>query len=124
MTDLQISGIRTFLPSRDFEVSKAFYVALGFNIAWSDDNMALLESANQRFYVQRYYVKEWADNCMLHISVADAASCYRQIADMLADGRFPGARVSAPKQEAYGALVAYVWDPTGVLLHLAQWTKP
>lgn len=124
MIDLQISDIRTFLPSRDFEVSKAFYAALGFDIAWSDDNMALLASANQRFYLQRSYVKDWADNSMLHISVADVASCYRQIADMLADGRFPGARVSAPKQEAYGALVAYVWDPTGVLLHLAQWTKP
>jgi len=123
MTDLNISDIRSFLPAKDFEVSKAFYVALGFHIAWSDDNMALLESANQRFYLQRYYVKEWADNSMLHISVADAASCHRQIAALLAEGKFPGARVSAPKQEDYGALVAYVWDPSGVLLHLAQWTK-
>lgn len=124
MIDLGISDIRTFLPAKDFELSKAFYVALGFSIAWSDDNMALLENANQRFYVQRYYVKDWADNSMLHISVADVESCHRQIAALLADGKFPGARVSAPKQEDYGALVSYVWDPSGVLLHLAQWTRP
>ncbi|MDO8438852.1 MAG: hypothetical protein Q7S67_01245 [Telluria sp.] len=85
--------------------------------------MALLKSADQRFYLQRYYVKKWADNCMLHISVADAQSCYVQITGLLAGGQFPGARVSAPKQEEYGALVAYVWDPSGVLLHLVQWTK-
>ncbi|MES2321330.1 MAG: hypothetical protein V4633_03610 [Pseudomonadota bacterium] len=124
MIDLQISDVRTFLPAKDFELSKAFYAALGFSIAWSDDNMALLENANQRFYLQRYYVKDWADNSMLHISVADAESCYRQIAALLADDKFPGARVSAPKQEDYGALLSYVWDPSGVLLHLAQWTRP
>ena len=26
--------------------------------------------------------------------------------------------------EPYGALVTYVWDPSGVLLHLAQWDAP
>lgn len=121
MIDLKVSDIRTFVPASDFGVSKAFYSALGFGIKWSDANMALLEIANQRFYLQRYYVKEWADNSMLHITVADARSCFVQITELLANNRFPGARVSEPKQEPYGALVTHVIDPSGVLLHLAQW---
>ncbi|RUT67557.1 hypothetical protein D0817_25825, partial [Flavobacterium cupreum] len=48
-------------------------------------------------------------------------TCFRDITELLATGRFPGARVSEPKQEQYGALVTYIWDPSGVLLHLAQW---
>lgn len=123
MIDLQASDIRPFLPAKDFDISRDFYVALGFAVKWSDDNMALLESGNQRFYLQRYYVKDWADNSMLHITVADAHACFRQITSLLAEGRFPGARVAQPKQEDYGALVTYVWDPAGVLLHLAQWDK-
>jgi hypothetical protein len=119
--DLQVCEIRSFIPASDFELSKAFYEALGFSIDYSDANLALLSAGGQHLYLQRYYVKDWADNSMLHISVADAQGCFEQISALLFEGRFPTARVAAPKQEPYGALVTYVWDPAGVLLHLAQW---
>jgi len=123
MIDLQASDIRSFVSAKDFGMSKDFYVALGGVIEWSDEKMALVELGGHRFYIQDYFVKEWADNTMLHITVADAQSCFAQISALLAGGGFPGARVSAPKQEPYGALVSYVWDPSGILLHLAQWTN-
>lgn len=123
MLDLQASDIRPFIPARDFDLSKDFYLALGCVIGWSDDKLALLEMGGQRFYLQRYYVKEWAENSMLHMTVANAQSCFEQISALLSTGRFPGARVSAPTLEPYGASVTYVWDPAGVLLHLAQWTR-
>ena len=123
MIDLKVSDVRTFLPSKDFAVSKDFYVALGWEIKYTDANLALLENANHRFYIQNYSSKEWAENCMLHITVADAQSCFEQVTALIETGRFAGVRVSKPKQEPYGALVTYVWDPSGVLLHLAQWTN-
>ena len=58
---------------------------------------------------------------MLHLSVSDSRSCYRQVSELLDSGRFPAARVASPTPEDYGALVTYVWDPSGVRLHLAQW---
>jgi len=119
--DLQASDIRTFIPASDFELSKGFYAALGFEVDDIDANMALLSVGDRAFYLQRYYVKDWAENSMLYIIVADAQRCFEQISALLADGRFVGARVVAPKREAYGAVVTYVWDPAGVLLHLAQW---
>ena len=121
MINLQASDVRTFIPARDFELSKAFYSALGCRLEWSDENLALFKLAGSGFYVQRYYVKEWAENSMLHVSVQDAAHCYSGISELIHSGRFPSARVAAPKREPYGALVTYVWDPSGVLLHLAQW---
>lgn len=121
MIDLKASDLRTFVPAQDFALSKDFYSALGCNLQWSDENLALFNLAGSRFYLQRYYVKDWAENSMLHISVQDAAQCFSDISELIASKRFPSARVAAPKQESYGALVTYVWDPSGALLHLAQW---
>lgn len=123
MIDLRATDLRPFLPSRDFGLSKQFYAALGCKLEWSDENLALFNLAGVRFYLQRHYAKDWADNCMLHVSVQDAASCYTGISEALKSGRFPGARVAPPKQEPYGALVTFVWDPAGVLLHLAEWNQ-
>jgi len=122
MISLNVSDVRPFVPAKDFAVSKAFYEALGWTVKWSDDALALMENADRYFYLQRYYVKEWAENSMLHITVEEARSSYAQIKALLDSERFPDARVAPPKQEPYGALVTYVWDPAGVLLHLAQWT--
>lgn len=121
MINLHASEIRPFVPSLDFALSKDFYLALGCELEWSDENMALLNLGGSRFYLQRYYVKEWAENSMLHVSVPDAAHCFAVITDLMASGRFPSARVAPPRHEPYGAWVTYVWDPSGVLLHLAQW---
>ena len=124
MIDLKAIDLRTFLPSRDFALSRDFYLALGCQLEWSDENLALFVLSGSRFYLQGYYSKEWAENCMLHVSVQDATACFQQITELLSSGHFPGARVAAPKEEPYGARVTYVWDPSGVLLHLAQWLEP
>lgn len=121
MLDLKASDIRPFVPAKDFAVSKDFYTALGWRLKWSDDSLALLENADHRFYLQRYYVKEWAENCVLHVTVEDARFCFERISELIRSGRFPEVRIAGPKQEPYGALVTYVWDPAGVLLHLAEW---
>lgn len=123
MIDLQASALRTFIPAQDFNLSKDFYQALGGVLEWSDAQLALFRFAGAYFYLQDYYVKEWAENCMLHITVHDAAASYCSIEALLASGRFAGARVAEPKREAYGASVSYVWDPSGVLLHLVQWDQ-
>lgn len=123
MTASSITDIRFFVPAQDFALSKAFYIELGWTELWSDANLALLENGGHRFYVQNYYAKEFAENCMIHISVDDAAAWHARVAALVAGGHFPGVRVSSPKQESYGALVTYVWDPAGVLLHFAQWTN-
>ncbi len=121
MIDLHLTDVRPFIGSRDFEVSKAFYEALGWTTEYLDDQLALMANGGHRFYLQRYYQKDWLENTMLHLTVADAAACHAQIAAVLVNGAYGDARVAPPKQEDYGALVTYVWDPSGVLLHLAQW---
>ncbi|QNN59500.1 hypothetical protein H9K76_07495 [Diaphorobacter ruginosibacter] len=115
--------VRAFLPSRDFDVSKRFYCALGCPLEWEDEDLALFSLADAKFYVQRFYVKEWAENSMMLISVDDAAACHARVAALVESGLYPGIRVAEPRLEAppYDAWVTYAWDPCGVLLHLVQW---
>lgn len=116
------TDVKVFVPAKDFKASLAFYEALGWQVNFraEDDGIAELELANCRFYLQNYYQRKWADNFMMHISVQDADAWYTHAQTVIANGKWKNARVTAPKQQDYGAKVTFVWDPSGVLLHFAE----
>jgi len=120
--NLTASDVKIFVPAKDFQESLAFYSALGWqtNFVADDGSLAVLELGDSRFYLQNYYNKEWADNFMLHITVEDAAAWYQHASNIIANGSYKNACINKPKEEPYGALVTFVWDPCGVLLHFAQ----
>ena len=122
MPDLKVTDLRPFIPARDFELCKNFYASLGWDTKDVDTKLALVQLADQQhFYIQDYYQKDVAENCMLHVTVANAQAWYEHVSSVLSGNRFPGARVQPPKLQPYGAIVTFVHDPTGVLLHLCQW---
>ena len=45
---------------------------LGWKLMEITEQLALIEPAEWRFYLQDYYVKEWAENFVIFISVEDA----------------------------------------------------
>lgn len=112
--------VKVFVPTLDFDESVRFYTALGWRLNWQEQGLAEVELADVRLYLQKFYAKEWAENFMIYINVEDATAWHQHISQILADNDFSNARVAPPKQESYGALVTYVWDPSGVLLHFAQ----
>ncbi len=116
--------VKVFVPTKEFGVSLRFYEAIGWQRNWQEDGLAEIELAGVRLYLQKFYAKEWAENFMIYIVVEDAQAWYEHVNAIIQDGDFPGTRVNPPKQEPYGAIVTYVWDPCGVLLHLAQPTSP
>ena len=124
MPDLSATDLRPFIPARDFAQAKRFYAALGWPVQDVGPGLALVTLGDaQHFYLQDYYIKEVAENCMLHVTVADAAAWHAHVDAALRGGGFSGARVSPPKRQPYGASVVFVHDPTGVLLHLCQWDR-
>ena len=120
MANLDSSIIRSFIGSRDFEESKAFYQAIGFSLTHDSPDIAELTLGDYSFYLQRYYEKKWCENSMLHITVEDAQAWYDRISQVLEANRYGAARLDPPREQSYGALVTFVWDPVGVLLHFAQ----
>lgn len=61
---------RPFLPAKDFEASKSFYEALGFR-KLLDGEVAIFGVGESAFILQRYYEREWAENCMMQLMLDD-----------------------------------------------------
>ncbi len=112
---LGIRDLKAYVPARDFELSKRFYAALGFSLSPAFGDTADVSLDGQCFRLQPYYVKEWADNFMIVMTVDDVDAWHRRAAEVLGDGEFGCARLKAP--ETVGdSRVLHVIDPSGVLL--------
>ena len=46
---------KAFVPARDFALSKRFYQDLGFDLAWSSEDLAYLRHGNSSFLLQNFY---------------------------------------------------------------------
>ena len=51
-----VLDMKTFVPARDPELSKAFYTDLGFTINFSNDEISKLQIGSFRFLLQKFYV--------------------------------------------------------------------
>ncbi|QXZ80480.1 hypothetical protein [Rhizobium sp. L51/94] len=122
MHKLSVSDIRPFIPAKDFALSKRFYAALGWETRDVGPKLALVTLGDkQHFYIQDYYLKDVAENTMLHITIDDALAWHTHVTAVLNGESFAEARVQPASRQAYGAAVVFVHDPAGVLLHLCQW---
>jgi hypothetical protein len=111
---------RPFLPAKDFELSKNFYDALGFKKVLDGDEVAIYEIGQSGFLLQKFYVKEWAENFMMQLMVDDLDLWWRHIQSLDLKTKFGLAMARAPALQPWGLRVAYLSDPSGVLWHFAQ----
>ncbi len=115
----EVGSIRTFIGSKDFDISRSFYRDLGFEETELRDNLSLFRIGEQCFYLQKYYVQDWVGNTMLLFTLPDVSHCYQHINQLALDKKYPGVKV-IPIQDEDWARVFRVIDPAGVLLHFAQ----
>ena len=116
---LSINSFMSYVPAKDFEVSKRFYVSLGFTMSEDWDDTADFALNGHTFRLQNYYVQEWANNFMFVIGVDDVDAWHQRALEMLSSKTFPSMRIKAP-ETINGSRVLHVWDPTGVLLVFVQ----
>jgi uncharacterized glyoxalase superfamily protein PhnB len=111
--------VRPYLPTKDFDLSKRFYEALGFRKVL-DGEVAIFDAGSGGFVLQRYYQKDWAENSMLQLMVDDLDAWWAHIGALDLPNRFGVQRPKAPATQPWGLRVAYVFDPSGVLWHVTQ----
>jgi uncharacterized glyoxalase superfamily protein PhnB len=116
---LGTESIRPFLPTRDFDLSRRFYEALGFTMVLNGE-VAIFNAPSGGFILQRYYQKDWAENTMLQLMVDDLDAWWAHILDLDLPGSFGVQPPKAPAMQPWGLRVAYVYDPSGVLWHVCQ----
>jgi hypothetical protein len=123
LINLKVQTVKPFVPAKEFEVSLAFYLALGWHALFNENGIAELALEGNSFFLQDYYVKAWANNSMLYVNVEDASAWHEHVSSVLDLRNYGAARTKAPELQEYGDLVTHVWDPCGVLLHFAQRMK-
>ena len=109
--------VRPFLPTTDFEVSKAFYEALGFE-KLLDGEVAIFRAGSGGFILQRYH-HEGLD-LMMQMMVDDLDAWWAHIGTLDLPGRFGVPAPRAPALQSWGLRIAYVVDPAGVLWHVGE----
>jgi predicted enzyme related to lactoylglutathione lyase len=110
---------RPFLPAKDFDRSKAFYEALGFDKVL-DGEVAIFNAGSGGFILQRYYQKDWAENFMMQLMVDDLDAWWTHTQSLDLAARFGVQSPKPPTMQPWGLRVAYVVDPSGVLWHVCQ----
>jgi hypothetical protein len=111
--------MRPFVPAKDFDCSKCFYETLGFEKVL-DGEVAIFNAASGGFILQRYYQKAWAENFMMQLMVDDLDAWWTHIEALDLPMKFGVQPPKPPAMQPWGLRVAYVYDPSGVLWHVAQ----
>lgn len=110
---MNISDIRPFVPSKDYELSKSFYESLGFKGESAGPDLTIFQKSGCTFFLQRYYNEEFAKNLMLQLIVDNIDSAYELVTGLAE------VKHSEIKQEPWGAVI-YLWGPSGELWHITQ----
>jgi hypothetical protein len=117
--NLKAVEIKAFVPARDFSASKAFYAALGFEVAWSSDDLAYIRHGSTSFLLQNFYIPEHAGNFMMHLLVESADDWYRHVMASGVVQQFD-VRIEAPADRPWGLRDFPLTDPAGVLWRIGH----
>ncbi len=110
------------LPSRDFEVTAAFYGAFGFSPTFRDDAWLILERGSIRleFFLFPDLAPE-TSSFMCSVRVDDVDSLYRQIADTgVPEGTVGRPRLQPVALQPWGQRAGFLIDPDGTQLTLIE----
>ena len=115
-----ILDLKTFVPAKDHDLAKQFYLDLGFKLNWGNEQVAEFEAGSFRFLLQDFYVQQLAENFMMHLMVEDADDWWKHIEDVGLKAKYPDIMLKPPTMQLWGLRVLYLTDPTGVLWHIAD----
>ena len=115
-----ILALRPFVPARDYDLSRRFYEALGFVATLRDDHVTILKLGSFSFILQNFYVREAAENCMLQILVRDVEAWWSRNDPATRLAAFEVKPPIAPALQSWGLKVGFLFDPSGVLWHVAE----
>jgi len=124
MTRSKAIDLKAFVPAKDFELSRRFYVDLGFQENWSKEDVCEFEIGGHRFLLQKFYVKEHAGNFMMSLMVEDADAWWEHITNAGLKDKYNLSMAKPPELQPWGLRVLYLSDPTGVLWHIAERPNP
>lgn len=116
-----IKSIRPFIGAKEFELSRSFYRDLGFTETVLSSNMSVFKTGDFAFYLQDAYVKDWIDNTMLFLEVADVNHFWKELIALNLTNKYKEVRIVAIKEYDWGK-ECFIHDPSGILWHVGEFT--
>ena len=113
MENLNIVEIKSFVPAKDYALSKRFYEAIGFEMASDFGDVAYFSHGSCAFLLQNFYVKECADNFMMHLLVNNADDWWQRMVDNKLEDKY-GVALGTPEDREWGMRDFTLIDPAGV----------
>lgn len=118
----QIVSIRPFVGALDYQLSRAFYREWGFEEVVLSENMCLFQSNGFGFYLQRAYVKDWVDNTMVFLHVADVDAYFTMLVTLDLPIKFKGTKLVPIQYQPWGK-ECFLHDPSGILWHIGSFNS-
>jgi hypothetical protein len=116
---MKFLSLQPFVPSgHDFDKSKSLFRELGFTVSWDAGDYAGFEKDGCRFILQKYNNKEFAENFMVSVGVANAEEFWQEVNDKKLVEKY-GIRINPPVQQPYGTEVNLI-DLAGVCWHFVE----
>jgi uncharacterized glyoxalase superfamily protein PhnB len=116
---LGATEIKAFVPASDFDVSKRFYEALGFEIPWSSVDLAYVRHGNTSFLLQAFNQPDFIKNFQMHLLVENVDDWHAHLVATGVADRF-GVVIGEPQDQPWAMRDFTLFDPSGVLWRIAQ----
>ncbi|BEV08288.1 MULTISPECIES: VOC family protein [unclassified Methylophilus] len=119
MSTLQVTEIKAFVPSKDFALSKQFYLDLGFKMASEGGGVAYFHFEHVSFLLQDFCAENLAENFMMHLLVPDVDAWWQQIEQTGIVQKY-GIKLWPIQLQPWGMRDFCLTDPSGVLWRIGQ----
>jgi hypothetical protein len=121
MTDAKLKAVevKAFVPARDLALSKQFYEDLGFSVPWAENDLAYVHYGECSFLLERFFVREHAENFKMHLLVEDVDAWWRTFRERGIAEKY-GVAMSEPEDRSWAMRDFTLVDPSGVLWRIAQ----
>ncbi|MDW7691755.1 glyoxalase [Flammeovirgaceae bacterium SG7u.111] len=119
----EAQSIRTFIGAKDFGESRSFYLELDFIEVPLGPKMSFFKVDEKLgFYLQNAYVKDWIDNSMIFLEVANLEECLKGLKEKNLTEKYKNVRLSGIKTDSWGREF-FLHDPSGILWHFGEFTS-
>ncbi len=115
-------SIRPFIGAKDFNLSRNFYLDMGFTESVLPYKMSYFKTEAIGFYLQDAYVKDWIDNTMIFLEVDDVERYWKALSALGLPEKYADVKLTPIRQYDWGR-ECFLHDPSGILWHFGEFFK-
>jgi catechol 2,3-dioxygenase-like lactoylglutathione lyase family enzyme len=112
-------SIRPFIGAKNFELSRNFYQALGFEEVVLGPGFSYYKTGEIGFYLQDAYVKDWVDNAMIFLEVDNVDRYWKELLALDLPSKYPDIKLIPVRKMDWGK-ECFIHDPSGILWHIGE----